>query len=81
MGLVAEVPIAGAFLAGDSVSSVVSGAEARALFARVSDQRAVVLLVEPSSPVSLKLAAGWAELRRAGVPGVHAVIAERTSPR
>jgi hypothetical protein len=79
--LLADVPIEGEFIAGDPVRDLAAGTRARAVFARVSDQRALILLVDPASSEGLKLAAGWTELRRTGAPGILAVLAERSQQR
>ena len=49
--------------------------KARGVFARVSGQRALILLVDPPPDPPLILAEGWSAIR--GVPGVQMIVAER----
>ena len=37
----------------------------------------MILLIDPAPDPALKLAAGWREVRRGGVPGAHLIVAER----
>ena len=70
LALLDNVPLEGEFVEGDQTRSLLE-VKARGVFARTSGERAVILLIEPASPAALKLAAGWREVRRGGVPGAH----------
>ena len=78
--LLADIPMDGEFIAGDQVRSVAEATEVRGIFVRTWERRAVIVLVDPSPSVSVKLAAGWTEVRRSAVPGVTAIHVERGEP-
>ncbi len=64
----------GEFLEGDEVRSL-ADVKARGVFARVSGQRALILLVDPPRDPPLILAENWSAIR--GVTGVQIIVAER----
>ena len=76
LALLDDVTIEGEFLSGARAGSVVE-AKARGVFARMSETRAVILLVDPAPAAPLELAPEWTDIRRAGVPGVQIVVVER----
>ena len=80
LDLLSDLSLEGEFIEGDRVRSVVDTAGARAAFVRVSAREAVILLVDPAPGPPLKLAAGWSERRRAGVPGVQVMVVTRATP-
>lgn len=58
----------GEFVEGNAVNRVARVAGARAVFARIADRRATILLIDPQKP-AVEWAAGWSEAQRSGVPG------------
>ena len=76
LALLEGVPLDGQFLAGNQAQSL-EKVSARAVFARASAERAVILLVDPPADSALTLRDGWSAIR--GVRGVQLIVAERRS--
>jgi hypothetical protein len=76
--LVSNAAPAGEFVEGTQVDRVARITGGRAVFARISDTAATILVVDPQQP-AVTWTAGWVEERRAGVPGVLILSGRKAS--
>lgn len=74
--LVQSVAPSGEFVQGEAVEHIARITGARAIYARVGERAATILLVDPQQP-AVRYGEGWREIERSGLPGVMVLRAAR----
>jgi hypothetical protein len=79
--LLDDAPASGQFISGEALREIADVNGSRGSFARVSGDRAMLLLIDPEPSAKISWRNGWRELRQDSTPAVRIVAAERSARR
>jgi hypothetical protein len=81
LSLLDDAPASGQFISGEALREIADVNGSRGSFARVSGDRAMLLLIDPEPSAKISWRNGWRELRQDSTPAVRIVAAERSARR
>jgi hypothetical protein len=81
LSLLDDAPASGQFISGEALSEIADVNGSRGSFARLSGDRAMLLLIDPQPSTTITWRNGWKEVRQDSTPGVRIVAAERSARR